>query len=493
MPEFQYICALAAIFLFMGIFASKVSDFLKIPTLLMFLFVGMLAGEEGLGGVIFSDYDAANRLGSLALAFILFAGGFDTRWADVKKVIGCGTLLASVGVLLTAVFIGVFVYFLMGGLAVEPPYTFMWAILLGCVVSSTDAAATFAIFRSKGVGLKGDLRPILEYESGSNDPMAAFLTLFMIGMINQPEAYAYWMVIPYFLMKMSIGVIVGLAVGFAIVRLMDRVKLEYDGLYYVIGIGTVFAAFSISEYTGGNGFMSAYVCGMVFGNTKYIYRYGLARFHDGIAWLMQVAMFLALGLLVSLSELQDAAIYGFVIAMFIMFVARPLAVYLCMLGSRFNYKERTLVAWGGIRGAAPVILATFPCIHHIPHAITLFHIVFFIVLSSMFVQGKTLMPVARMLGLDEPLKEKASPPLQFEETGNASAEMHEYEITEHSAHCGKPLAMLAFPQGVLVFLIRRQNQFLVPRGNTMLEAEDELLMMVEAGKEPEVEAILSDN
>lgn len=497
LPDFNYICALAAIFLFTGIFASKISDFLKVPTLLMFLFMGMLAGDQGLGGLAFgssSDYITANLVGSAALAFILFSGGFDTRWSDVKKVVGYGTVLASLGVLMTALFIGVFVYWLMGNPDQSLGYTLQWAMLLGCVVSSTDAAATFAIFRSKGVGLKGNLRPLLEYESGSNDPMAAFLTVFMIGIIGMaepPGMSAYLMVIPSFMIKMSIGVTVGLLVGFAAVRLMDRVKLEFAGLYYVIGIGTVFAAFSLSEYTGGNGFMASYVCGMVFGNTKYIYRYSLERFHDGISWLMQVAMFLMLGLLVSLEMLWDSIVYGFLIGLFIMFVARPLTIYICMLGSKFNYRERTLIAWGGIRGAAPVILATFPCIHNIQNADVLFHIVFFIVLSSMLVQGKTLMPVARLLGLDEPLREKAASPLQFEETGNASAEMHEYEITEHSPHCGKALATLGFPQGVLVFLIRRNNQFLVPRGNTILEAGDEMLMMVEREMEPEVEAILA--
>ncbi|MBO5436753.1 MAG: potassium/proton antiporter, partial [Thermoguttaceae bacterium] len=349
---FQY--AVVALLLFLGIFASKISSWVKIPTLLMILFLGMLAGSEGIGKIRFDDYDAAVKIGTLGLIFILFSGGYDTSWSSVRKVLVPGTILSTFGVLLTAVLTGLFAAWLLD-------WNWRSGILLGAVISSTDAAAVFALFRSQSSSLKGDLRPILEYESGSNDPMATFLTLFMIDLMLDPSASVFSI---FYLMPLRIGVgtLVGFLIGRYVARLMNHAKLDYDGLYYVIGIATVFLAYGLSELFAGNGFMAVYVCGLTMGNSRFLFKHGLGRFHDGIAWLMQVSLFLSLGLLVTPSQLPGIALYGAVLAVFLMFAARPVSVFVSLIGSSFNFREKLLISWGGIRGAAPIVLSIFPCL-----------------------------------------------------------------------------------------------------------------------------------
>lgn len=478
----QYEYAIFALLLFLGIFASKISSWIRIPTLLMFLLIGVLAGSEGLGRIQFSDFSAAAKIGTLALVFILFSGGYDTSWKSVRKVLVPGTILCTFGVFMTAILIGVFAAWLL-------KWDLRSGLLLGAVVSSTDAAAVFALFRSKNTGLKGNLRPLLEYESGSNDPMATFLTIFMIEMVQTPDMsfYSFFYLFP---LRIGVGTLVGFLVGKYIAHLMNLVKLDYDGLYYVIGIATVLLSYSASEIFQGNGFMAVYVCGLTLGNSRFIYKHGLGRFHDGIAWLMQVTLFLTLGLLATPSQIPSIALEGSVLALFIMFVARPVSVFLSLIGSHFNFREQLLISWGGIRGAAPIVLAIFPCLAFVnnpdlePTARTIFHIVFFIVIWSVLIQGKTLMRLARWLGLDEVARTKSRPPLEFEETGISSNRMYEFYIGEHSPALGIAIKDLFLPDRVLVYLIRRDGIFILPRGGTIVQLEDELLMLMD----PEIAA-----
>ncbi|MDO4586023.1 MAG: potassium/proton antiporter [Planctomycetia bacterium] len=485
MLETTYQFLSIGVFLFLGILASKISSFLKVPILIVFLVIGMLAGSEGIGKIDYSNFYGANYVGTLALAFILFSGGYDTSWSDIKKVLFRGTLLSSLGVLATGVLLGIFVAWYLG-------YSLEWGLLLGCVISSTDAAAVFAIFRSKGFGLKGDLKPLLEYESGSNDPMAAFLTIFMINMILHPGA-SYWIILPNFVIKMTIGVLVGIIIAKGVAYLFNKLKLEYEGLYYVLGIGTVFIAYSVAELCQGNGFMSVYVCGVVMGNSKFVYKHGLARFNDGLAWLMQVAIFLILGLLVSPSGLIEVVSEGIVIGLALMFIVRPLVVFLCLFKSSYRFKEQILIAWGGFRGAAPIVLATFPAIYGIENSQELFNVVFFIVFTSIIIQGKTLLLLANWFHLDKKDKQRLRAPIEFEETGNSNGRMYEFEIPGNSSCIGKSLAEIQLPGGSLVLLIRRGDCFVVPNGSTVIEANDDLLMFYDPIAYPEVEKILTDN
>ncbi|NMA41893.1 MAG: potassium/proton antiporter [Oligosphaeraceae bacterium] len=462
--------------------SSKISTWMNMPTLLFFLGVGMLFGAEGVGGLVFDNAVAANRIGSVALAFILFAGGFDTSWKSVRPVLVSSSILASLGVFLTALFVGIFSYYAMRVIMPHTPVSFAWCLLLGSIISSTDAAAVFAILRSHRVSLRGLLQPLLEFESGSNDPMAAFLTIFMVKAVLAEDAGAgstplvqYFNIVPWFFIKMSLGIIGGLAFGRASVWLFNKIDFEYDGLYYVLLFVSVVMTYAGIEMIGGNGFMAVYVCGMVMGNLKFIYHKGIGKFSDGFAWLMQVVLFGMLGLLSSPTQIWDVKWIGLAVAAFLMLIARPAAVFLCLLGSRFTLAERTLISWVGLRGGAPIMLATFPLMYEISNDSLMFHIIFFIVISSVAIQGTTIMTLARFLDLDLPLRKSLRVPLSFDHTGTMDASSKQFICDERADR--KTLAELGLPRGALVMLIRRDGGFLIPQGNTLLQKDDCLMIM----------------
>ncbi|MDD4816481.1 MAG: potassium/proton antiporter [Victivallaceae bacterium] len=461
--------ALVAILLVLGIVSTKISSHFNVPTLLLFLGVGMLAGVH----FEFNDAKLANFVGTVAMCYILYSGGLDTNFRTIRGVLGYGILLATLGVLLTALVLGAAAYFLF------PSWSLEYALLLGCIVSSTDAAAVFSILRSRSVSLRGGLQPLLELESGSNDPMAAFLTLFFIGAVMTPGAAGYWTILPMFALKMGIGVLAGWLFGLGGRWLFDRIELEFEGLYSVLGIALVIGVYGFTEAVFGNGFMGVYVCGLTMGNLKFVHKKALVRFHDGIAWLMQVMMFLVLGLLVTPANLPGVAIYALPLAVVLIFVARPVAVYLCMLFSRYSWSERTLISWVGLRGAAPIVLATFPLVAGVENSVLLFDVVFFIVIASVLVQGKTLMPVARLLHLDRPLRDRSKLPLELEESAGLNSEMYEFSVPDGSKLTGRTLAEIGLPAGALVMLIRRGAQFVLPRGNTAIEVADGVVVMAD--------------
>ncbi len=476
----EWVFFVAAALLILGILASKISSWVNAPVLVMFLAVGMLAGSEGvlpfLGvqGIAFSDYKAANYIGSLALCYILFAGGLDTNWKSVRQALVSGGILASLGVLLTAVAVALCCMWLL-----DVP--FAQAMLLGSIISSTDAAAVFAVLRSKGVSLKGDLKPLLELESGSNDPMAAFLTIFMISMVMAPQDHTYWEIPICFLSRMTLGVGLGIGIGWTAARIFNKLSLDYDGLYLVLGMGVVLFCYGLTELAQGNGFMAVYVCGMMMGNQNFLYRNGFKRFNDGISWLMQVVMFLMLGLLVSPGQLMHWGLIqtGFAVALILMFIARPVAVYLCMLGSKYSWRERTLVSWVGLRGAAPIVLATFPAINGVPDYEHYFTIVFFIVLISVILQGKTLMPMARLLKLDKAFVAQPRAPLEFEQTNTIKGEMYEHEVVADSFAEDTPIRDLHLPKKARILMIRRGEGYVIPDGNTVIRCGDGLMFLTE--------------
>ncbi|MGE4563859.1 MAG: potassium/proton antiporter [Victivallaceae bacterium] len=453
--------------------SSKISSYINMPCLLLFLGVGMLAGSEGIGGIAFDNAKLANYLGSVAMAFILFSGGFDTNWKGVKTVLITGGILSSLGVLLTALFVGTFTWYFLGWANPEAKIPLSWCLLLGSIISSTDAAAVFSILRSRSVSLRGKLQPLLEFESGSNDPMAAFLTIFMVGVVTAEAASgetmslaSYWIILPMFVLKMSLGIFLGWLFGISAVWLFNKIDFEHNGLYYVLGLVVAIFSYSATELAQGNGFMAVYAAGMVMGNRRFIYHNGVGKFYDGMAWLMQVVLFTMLGLLAFPKQVWEAKWIGLAVALFLMLVARPLAVFIGMWRSRFSFNEQLLVSWVGLRGGAPIMLATFPLLGDVSHADLMFHIVFFIVLTSVLIQGMTIMPAARMLKLDAPLRKTPRMPLSVEETGNADAKS--FEFTVPAGRSGRTLAQLKFPEGALVLLIRRNENFVIPRGDTEL-------------------------
>jgi potassium/hydrogen antiporter len=380
--------------LLLSVLLSKISDRFGIPTLLLFLILGMLVGSDGPGGVYFDDPVVAQTVGVVALFMILFSGGFDTSWTSVRPVLKESWTLATLGVAITAAVVG-----LAAGALLELPL--LEGLLLGSIVSSTDAAAVFAVLRSKGVSLKGQLKPLLEMESGSNDPMAVFLTIGLIELIARPGASATGLIVLFF-QQMLIGAVMGYAMGHIMYRLVNNLKLGYEGLYPVLTLALACLTYGLTAVIGGSGFLAAYLAGIVLGNQEFAQKRSLLEFHDGLAWLMQIAMFLTLGLLVFPSRLIPLWGQALLTALVLMFVARPISVFLSLVPARLERREKVFVSWVGLRGAAPIILATFPFLAGIPEASMIFHVVFFVVLTSVLLQGVSLPYVAKWLGVDAP-------------------------------------------------------------------------------------------
>jgi cell volume regulation protein A len=472
-----------AVLVLLSVLASKASERLGVPALLMFLLIGVIAGSEGPGGIPFDNPAVAEFVGTLALAFILFSGGLDTNWQMIRPILGPGLALSTVGVLLTATAVGLFAVPVLG-------FSIQEGLLLGAVMSSTDAAAVFAVLRARKVSLKGRLKPLLELESGSNDPMALFLTTAMIGLVNQ-QNLSWWMIAVQFVVQMTVGGLVGLVLGWLTTKAFNRLRLDYEGLYPVSGIGVVLLVFGVAASIGGNGFLAVYIAGIILGNSDFLNKRGLMRFHDGVGWLMQIAMFLVLGLLVYPSHVAAVAGGGVLIAAFLMFVARPVAVLVSLSVFRMKFQEKVLVSWVGLRGAVPIVLATFPMMAGVERSELIFNVVFFVVLASAVFQGKTLMPLARLLKLEGPLPDKPKYPLEFDKTEHTSSEMREIAVPAGSAAAGKPISELRLPAGSLILLINRKKDFLVPTGTIVIQENDSLLVLAEPNMFEQIQARFS--
>lgn len=460
-----------AVVLLLGVLTSKLSDRFGVPSLLFFLALGMLAGSDGPGGIYFDDAAAARALGTAALVLILFFGGLSTVWAEVRPVLPQGIVLATAGVFGTALLTGLFARIL-------PGFTLMEGLLLGAIVSSTDAAAVFSILRSRGVSLRGRLRPLLELESGSNDPMAVFLTVGIVGLLAVPGRSPGAMALG-FLTQMAVGALVGVAIGLAAPRALNRMRLGYDGLYPVLTFALGFLAYGAAAAGGGNGFLAVYLAGITMGNSDFIHKQSLLGFHDGLAWLMQIAMFFVLGLLVFPSRLVPVIGPGLLVTAFIMLVARPVSVFACMASSGFEPREKLFVSWVGLRGAVPIVLATYPLTAGIPQSEIIFDVVFFVVIASVLFQGTTVAGVARRLGVDAPVPAERAHPLEYHQVRGMRSSLRDVRLLPGSCAVGKPLVDLRLPSGFLAVLIERRKEFIIPRGGTVLEEGDVLLVLAE--------------
>ncbi|HLG15129.1 MAG TPA: potassium/proton antiporter [Blastocatellia bacterium] len=471
MSSIEHTLVAASILLFLSVLASKASAKLGIPALLLFLAIGMLAGSDGLGGIYFDDALLAQSVGVIALALILFSGGLDTRWASVRPVVWKGLALSTIGVLITALSVGLFT-------SVILDFSVLEGLLLGAIVSSTDAAAVFSVLRSRNVGLKGGLRPLLELESGSNDPMAVFLTMGLTRILHDPGT-GVASLIPMFVLQMVVGGVVGYAIGRAIIPLMNRLSLEYEGLYPVLTLALVLLTYGATASIGGNGFLAVYVAGVVMGNREFVHKRSIVRFSDGLALLMQITMFLALGLLVFPSRLVPIAGVGLLVSLFLMVVARPIGVFSSLAFARMGFNERAMISWVGLRGAVPIVLATFPLLAGLPQAETVFNVVFFIVLTSILLQGTSIPLIARWLRVNAPAPPAPKYPLEFEPAKGMKSELGRITVPAKSAVVGKQIVEIGFPEGALIVLIDRGDDFIVPRGASVIEAGDTLLVLAD--------------
>jgi cell volume regulation protein A len=482
LPIEVILVALSGVFI-LGVLASKASVRLGVPALLLFLVIGMLGGSEGPGGIAFDDPWLAQALGVIALVFILFAGGLDTDWHRVRPVLGRGIVLSTLAVLASALLVGLFAAYLLG-------FSLLEGCLLGAIVSSTDAAAVFSVLRSRSVSLKGRLKDVLELESGSNDPMAVFLTVGIISLVQNPETPLASIML-LFLRQMALGGVAGYLMGLAIAWLVNHIRLQYEGLYPVLTFSLVLLAYGATATVGGNGFLAVYVAGLVVGNRDIIHRRSLHMFHDGLAWLMQIAMFITLGLLVFPSRLLPVAGAGLALSFFLMLVARPVSVFSVLLfDSRMRWRHKLLVSWVGLRGAVPIILATFPLLAGMAQAELIFDLVFFIVLTSVLVQGTSIPWVARWLGLAAPLKARREYPIEYAPTRSIKSALEEFEVQPGSRAVGKQIVEMGLPPGALIVGLNRDGEFQVPGGSTVFRPGDTLLVLAEKKVLAELRAIL---
>lgn len=382
------------IILFLSVYASKISEKIGLPLLLIFLILGMLLGSDGIVGIDFDNTLLAQAVGSIALIFILYSGGLDTHWEQIKPVMVSGIMLATLGVLVTALVLAGFFYFIWN-------VTLLEALLLGSIVSSTDAAAVFMILRSQKIRLKHNIKPLLELESGSNDPMAIFLTITVLQLIVMQDSTSPWEWAVQFVAQFAIGGALGIFCGYVFPKICTKANISQPGLYPLISIAQLFMVFGLSALLGGNGYLSVYIAGIMTNKFAFPYKSHIIAFHDAIAWMMQIAVFLVLGLLVFPSQLPEVALQALALVFVLMFIARPLGVFTSLIASRYNNKEKLFISWVGLRGAVPIILATYPFVYRLEQAQFIFNVVFFMVFISVLVQGMTLGFAARTLGIVE--------------------------------------------------------------------------------------------
>ena len=475
----EFILLLGSVLFFISMIVGKAGHKFGIPVLLLFLGVGMVFGQDGFG-FDFQNIQTAQIIGTVALSIILFSGGLDTKFLEIKPIIYPGIILATGGVVLTALFTGFFIWWLSGALAPSLGIGLATALLLASTTSSTDSASVFGILRSRGTILKNNLRPMLELESGSNDPMAYMLTVTLITIINS-GGISFWYVALMVIVQLVVGALVGYYFGKASVVLINRIKLDNEALYPILLFTLGMFVFSLTYFLKGNGYLAIYIAGLVIGNSKFVHKRTSMRFMDGLAWMSQILLFLTLGLLVNPRELlsADVLIPGLIISFFIIIVARPLSVYLCLIPfKRITNRDKAFVSWVGLRGAVPIIFAILTLAAEVPHARWLFNIVFIITLVSLILQGTSLNRVASWLKLSrQPEQYRSLEDFDVEFSEEIKSAMTEILITEDALKHGKNLMEMSLPNKTLAVMVKRGEKYFIPTGQTKLCVGDKLLVI----------------
>ena len=456
-----------------SILASVVSARLGLPVLLIFLVIGMLAGEEGVGGLRFDNVQLAHLIGSLALAIILFDGGLRTESRNFRVGLRPALGLATVGVVATAAIMGLFAVWLFD----LPLFV---GLLLGAIISSTDAAAVFSLLHSRGLELKQRVAATLEIESGTNDPMAIFLTVVLVEALVAGQAYAGWHLLQEFVLQMGVGGVAGVLGGLLLARVINQVRLGV-GLYPLLALSGGLLIFGLASVIGGSGFLAIYLAGLIIGNQRLQSGQNIRRFHHDIAWLSQISMFLILGLLVMPSELLGIAPQALAVAAVLILVARPLAVLLCLLPFRFSLREQSFIAWTGLRGAVPIILALFPLLAGLEHAGLLFNVAFFVVLVSLLLQGSTVNAMARWLKIEVPPHAGVFHRVEVDLPGQPDYELVGYRVRSGSPAANRPLEQLVLPEDVALSLVIRGKRLQSAREVQMLVPDDYVYFLAPAG------------
>ncbi len=468
-----------SVLFFISMLVGKAGSKFGVPVLLLFLLVGMVFGTDGFG-LQFENVQVAQTISSICLCIILFSGGLDTKFKEIQPIIAPGVVLATIGVLLTALLTGFFIYWLSGMMLPALGISLVTSLLLASTFSSTDSASVFGILRSKGLILKNNLRPLLELESGSNDPMAYLLTLMFMQIIRSGDSPNYGMVILMVLVQLIVGGLLGFVFGKGAVRIINRIRMENTALYPILLLTLGIFVYAATYYLQGNGYLAVYIAGLVIGNSKFTHKRTSMKFMDGFAWMSQILLFLTLGLLVNPSELIDVALPALIVSAFLILFGRPIVVFLTLMPFRkIGVKDKMYISWVGLRGAVPIIFAILPLASgDIPHARWIFNMVFVITIVSLLVQGTSLPLVARWLGLAEkPTKYKEFEDFDVEFAEEIKSAMTEIHISEETLGYGKNLIEMPFPDKTLVVMVKRGEQYFVPTGQTELHAGDKLLVI----------------
>ena len=475
----ENVVLVGALLLFVAVMAGKVAYRFGAPALLLFLGVGMLFG---LNFISYRSVEMTQFVGMIALCIILFTGGMDTKFSEIKPIIGPGVVLATVGVVMTAFVLAGFVWLVAPWLGIEIPFAL--ALLLASTMSSTDSASVFSILRSKKQGLKQNLRPLLELESGSNDPMAYMMTILLISVVsNTSSGVGLGMSVVFFVVQMVVGALSGYLIGRLAVWTINRIKLANHSLYSVLLLAFIFFSFAFTDLIKGNGYLAVYLSGLVIGNHKLEQKRPLTVFFDGFTWLMQIVMFLTLGLFVTSNELLEprVLILGGLVGAFMILVARPLTVFTCLLPFRkFTTKARLYVSWVGLRGAVPILFAIYPLMAHVENAGLLFNVVFLGTIISLLVQGTTVSGMANLLGLAYEERESAFSVDMHQDMKSALTEV---EVNETMLESGHTLKDITLPENTLVMMVCRDGEYFVPQGKTELKLGDKLLVISDRSEE----------
>ena len=475
---------IGSILLFVSIVVGKTGYRFGVPALLLFLLVGMLFGSDGLG-LQFHNAKIAQFIGMVALSVILFSGGMDTKFKEIRPILSPGIVLSTVGVFLTALFTGLFIWYLSGMSWTNIHFPLITSLLLASTMSSTDSASVFAILRSQKMNLKHNLRPMLELESGSNDPMAYMLTIVLIQFI-QSDGMGTGNIIGSFIIQFLVGAAAGYILGKLAILILNKINIDNQSLYPILLLSFVFFTFAITDLLRGNGYLAVYIAGMMVGNHKITFRKEIATFMDGLTWLFQIIMFLMLGLLVNPHEMIEVAVVALLIGVFMIVIGRPLSVFLCLLPFRkITLKSRLFVSWVGLRGAVPIIFATYPVVANVEGSNMIFNTVFFITIVSLIVQGTSVSFVARLLHLSTPL-EKTGNDFGVELPEEIDTDLSDMTITMEMLNEADTLKDMNLPKGTLVMIVKRGDEFLIPNGTLKLHVGDKLLLISEKNKQETV-------
>ncbi len=468
-----------SILFFLSILACKAGYKFGVPLLLLFLGVGMVCGSDGFG-IQFSNLSVAQAIGTVALCIILFSGGLDTKVSEIKPVLGPGVVLATLGVVLTAVLTGVLIHTIFNIPALGTiPLSLTASLLLASTMSSTDSASVFSILRGKGLHLKNNLRPMLELESGSNDPMAYMLTITLISLVCQGGEPDYLDAFLQLIKQFAVGTLIGLVFGYAFVWVINKIKIDNASLYPILVLTACIFVFSASYFMGGNSYLAVYIGGVVMGNSRFVHKRSSVNFFDGLAWLSQLVVFLALGLLVNPHELVPLICPGLIISLLMIFVTRPISVFLCLAPFRkISRQSKTFISWVGLRGAVPIIFAILALAADVPHARFIFNIVFVCTLVSLVVQGTTLATVAKKLNLlDAPEDLGKVKDFDMELSDDIKSVLAELTISEQILNYGDRLLKLPLPENCVAVLVKRDDAYFVPTGKTELILGDKVLLI----------------